>query len=43
MILVVGGDIAGIAAAFQAAETKYEVILFEKSASLEVSRPAIRE
>ena len=33
-ILVVGGGIAGISAAVEAAETGYEVVLVEKSASL---------
>jgi len=43
MILVVGGGIAGITATLEAAETGYEVILLEKTASLGACRPAIRE
>ena len=42
-ILVVGGGIAGITAALEAAETGYEVILLDKTASLGACRPAIRE
>jgi heterodisulfide reductase subunit A-like polyferredoxin len=34
MILVVGGGIAGITAALEAAETGYEVILLKKTASV---------
>jgi len=42
-ILVVGGGIAGITAALEAAETGCEVILLDKTASLGACRPAIRE